>query len=438
MTASTYVVRSHPGQTPRWYGRRPRLGQLDIELTERCNNNCIHCCINLPANDAVARAREMTTQQVKDILQQAADLGCLKVRFTGGEPLLRSDAQELYLYARRLGLKVLLFTNARPITPHLADLFAQVPPLVPIEITVYGMRPESYEAVTRAPGSFAQFWRGVNLLLDRHVPFVVKSVLLPQLTHEIDEFEAWAETIPWMTRRPSYTMFLDLRNRRNDAQKNVLIESLRPSPQDGLALLTRDAAKYRRDMTQFASRFIGPPGDVLFGCGAIHGMCIDAYGCAQPCMGLRAPELTVGLTPMTPLTGEGGLVCPLPVLEREAGVASLGDALARFRQLREVRATNPEYLRRCARCFLKGLCEQCPAKSWVEHGTLDTPVTHLCEVAHAQARYLGWLGGNEHGWEVMNWQERVNDERLSLIGEGASCVDRPSRGAAVQRPFHHS
>ncbi|MEW5817735.1 MAG: hypothetical protein AB1798_20365, partial [Spirochaetota bacterium] len=37
------------------------IGRLDIELTERCNNNCIHCCINLPENDADSRAREMTT-----------------------------------------------------------------------------------------------------------------------------------------------------------------------------------------------------------------------------------------------------------------------------------------------------------------------------------------------------------------------------------------
>ena len=191
-----------------------RLGQLDIELTERCNNDCIHCCINRPANDAVARAREMTTEQVKDILQQAAGLGCLRVRFTGGEPLLRPDFEELYIFARRLGLKVLLFTNARLITPYLADLLARLPPLVEIEITVYGMRPESYEAVTRAPGSFAQFRRGVNLLLDREVPFVVKSALLPPNKHEIDEFEAWAKKIPWMTKRPSYSMFFDLRQRQ--------------------------------------------------------------------------------------------------------------------------------------------------------------------------------------------------------------------------------
>ena len=115
-----------------------RLSSLDIELTERCNSDCIHCCINLPANDRVAKAREMTTGQVKSILTEAATLGCLRVRFTGGEPLLRPDFEGLYLFARRLGLKVLIFTNARLITPQLADLLMRIPPLVFMEITVYG------------------------------------------------------------------------------------------------------------------------------------------------------------------------------------------------------------------------------------------------------------------------------------------------------------
>jgi MoaA/NifB/PqqE/SkfB family radical SAM enzyme len=173
-----------------------RLSSLNIELTERCNNDCIHCCINLPANDRVAKAREMTTGQVKSILIEAAARGCLQVRFTGGEPLLRPDFEELYLCARRLGLKVLIFTNARLITPQLADLLSHIPPLVFMEITVYGMHKESYETVSRVPGSFAQFRRGVDLLLERKIPFVVKSAFLPPNKTEMDEFEAWAGTIP--------------------------------------------------------------------------------------------------------------------------------------------------------------------------------------------------------------------------------------------------
>ena len=43
----------------------------------------------------------------------------------------------------------------------------------------------------------------------------------------------------------------------------------------------------------------------------------------------------------------------------------------------------------------------------IEHGTLDTPVEYLCDVAHAQARYLGLLGADERAWEVEEWRERV-------------------------------
>jgi molybdenum cofactor biosynthesis enzyme MoaA len=412
MAESTYSVKIKPGRMPLWNGRKPRLGRLDMELTERCNNDCLHCCINLPANDLTARAREMTTEQIKDILRQAADLGFLEVRFTGGEPLLRSDFQELYLYARRLGMKVLLFTNACLITPSLADLLARIPPLVPIEISVYGMRRESYEAVTRAPGSFAQFRRGVNLLLKHKVRFVLKSVLLPQNRHETDEYEAWAGTIPGMIGPPGYTVFLGLRNRRDDADRNALICSLRASQREVLAMLTRGEAKYRREMAEFASKFMGPPGDTLFGCGAGHGVCIDAYGCAQPCMSMRAPELTVALAagPRFSLPEERESASIGSPAGRETGEGTLAYALFRFSKLRDMRATNPEYLRSCAGCFLKGLCEQCPAKSWVEHGVLDAPISYLCEMAHAQARYLGWLGANEHGWEVMDWRERVSKQ----------------------------
>ncbi len=100
-------------------------------------------------------------------------------------------------------------------------------------------------------------------------------------------------------------------------------------------------------------------------------------------MGVRAPELTVDVL-----------------------ATSLAGALDSFATLRELRATNPEYLRRCAACVLHGFCEQCPAKSWAEHGTLDTPVEYLCEVAHAQARFLGWLNERRKGMESPKLAEK--------------------------------
>jgi radical SAM protein with 4Fe4S-binding SPASM domain len=386
--SSFYIEKVRPGQGGLWQKHRPLLGHLDIELTERCNNDCIHCCVNLPMDDRAAREREMTTDAVKRVLTEAAALGCLSVRYTGGEPLLRDDFEKLYQFARRLGIKVLLFTNARLITPQLADLFARVPPGELVEVTVYGLKPESYEAVSRVPGSYAEFRAGVDLLLDRRVPFIVKGALLPPNRGETDEFEAWAATIPGMDRPPSYSMFFDLRGRRDSPARNRQIARLRVSPEEGVAVITRRRAEYVKEMRQFCSKFTGPAGDTLFACGAGHGTCIDAYGRAQMCMMLRHPDTTCDLK-----TG------------------SLRDALTNFfPRLREMRATNPDYLGRCARCFLKGLCEQCPAKSWAEHGTLDTPVEYLCEVAHAQARDLGLLQAGENAWEISDGRSRT--ERL--------------------------
>lgn len=373
-----------------------RLAHLDVELTERCDNDCVHCCINRPVGDPDARALELTTEEWKDVFRQAADLGCLQVRMTGGEPTLRPDFEELYLAARKLGLRVLLFTNGRRITPGLADLFARIPPRVAIEITVYGMRQKSYEAVTRARGSFAQFRRGVDLLLDRRVPFVVKSVILPQNVHEFEEFQAWAATLPG-TRGPARTVAsLSLRGRRDDDAKNRLIESLRLGPQILLAALARDDARYREEMGRFARSFMGPAGDRLFACGAGCSVAVDAYGRVQPCLDLRAEEWRYDLRHSAP----GGL----NGLEPRGLAAALDSLLSR---VREARATGADYLRRCAVCFLKGLCEQCPARSYAETSTLDTPVEHLCEAAHAQARHLGWLGENERAWDVRDWRERT-------------------------------
>jgi len=149
-------------------------------------------------------------------------------------------------------------------------------------------------------------------------------------------------------------------------------------------VLARDEARYRKDMSEFALKFMGIVGDSLFACGASNRMNIDAYGRAQPCMGIKSPDFMTDLATM-----------------------SLEKALDSFSRLREIRATNPEYLYRCARCFLKGLCDQCPAKSWTESGETDRPVEYLCDVAHAKARFMGWLGNTERAWEVVEWRERL-------------------------------
>ena len=388
MLNKSYVVIKRSKKASLWPNSHPPiLGKLDLELTERCNNNCIHCDINLPADDLTVKKKELSTEEIKGILKEAVFLGCMTVRFTGGEPLLREDFQELYIFSRKLGLKVILFTNATLITPHLVELFSKIPPLEKIEVTVYGLKKSSYEGATRVDGSFAAAWRGINLLLEQKIPFVVKTALLPSNKDEIDDFEEWAKSIPGMDESPSYAMFFNLRYRREE-KENSCIRSLRLSAQEGLKVLTRRKDEYIREMKKFCIKFMHPAGDKLFSCGSgVDSGCVDAYGSFQPCLMLRHPDYVYDLKQ-----------------------GSLKDALENFfPKMREKKSNNPEYLLRCAKCFLIGLCTQCPAKAWIEHGTLDTPDDYLCDIAHLQARFLGLLNDKEMGWNSNDWKGRIRE-----------------------------
>lgn len=129
MEKKNYISKKIISEAAYWKKRKPPLlSRLDVELTERCNNNCIHCYINLPANNLSVQKKELTTEELKSMLKEAAFLGCITVCFTGGEPLLRKDFEELYIFARKSGLKVFILTNATLITKRLAELFFRIPP----------------------------------------------------------------------------------------------------------------------------------------------------------------------------------------------------------------------------------------------------------------------------------------------------------------------
>ncbi|MFX0093445.1 MAG: radical SAM protein [Candidatus Hodarchaeota archaeon] len=359
---------------------------LVIELTERCNFNCIHCYINQPATNHALKEQELSTEEIKSIFREAAALGCLQVRFTGGEPLLREDFEELYLFTRKLGMKVLLSTNASLITPRLVDLFLQVPPLEKLDITIYGMTDRSYFNVTRTSNAFNDVKKGINLLIQNKIPFETKMTLSQRNKNQIDDFDIWTQKKTNKQGLPPCVLVLHPRGHRDSKIKNHQIKKIRLSPKEILEILTRNKQTYDNEMKLFCRKFLGPVGKNLFSCGAGKDtLTISAYGDVQMCTLLRHPDTVFNIKKRTIQS----------IISND------------FPKLLETKATNPNYLTRCAKCFLKALCDQCPARAWMEDGTLDTPVDYLCEIAHAKAYYLGLLKQGEKAWEIQNWKERV-------------------------------
>jgi MoaA/NifB/PqqE/SkfB family radical SAM enzyme len=94
---------------------RPLVAELF--LTENCNLRCRSC-----ACWTTNTKGELSTEEWQDVLRQLVALRIHKVNFTGGEPLIRTDAIALMRYARDLGIRHLhLNTNGIRLTPAVLD-----------------------------------------------------------------------------------------------------------------------------------------------------------------------------------------------------------------------------------------------------------------------------------------------------------------------------
>jgi pyrroloquinoline quinone biosynthesis protein E len=86
---------------------------LLAELTYRCPLHCPFCYNPVGyANDRT----ELTTEQWFDVMRQARQLGAAQLGFSGGEPLLRDDLEDLVGEGRRLGFYTNLITSGIGLT----------------------------------------------------------------------------------------------------------------------------------------------------------------------------------------------------------------------------------------------------------------------------------------------------------------------------------
>jgi MoaA/NifB/PqqE/SkfB family radical SAM enzyme len=162
-----------------------------MNLTNRCNVECVHCYIR-PQPGENQLPFELTTQRWLEILDEITEAGCLKFLITGGEPMLRSDFSTIYCHARQNGLVVTVFTNGTMITEKIMDLFDEFPPFK-VEITLYGATASTYDRVTQVPGSYHRCMAGISRLQEHGINLGLKSVLIGPNAAEFAEIQRMAQ-----------------------------------------------------------------------------------------------------------------------------------------------------------------------------------------------------------------------------------------------------
>ena len=324
-----------------------------IELTARCNLQCVHCYLDPSSFIARPDVDGMSTAKLFSVLDEITEAGCLNLLFTGGEPLLRKDFAEIFHRAKRNGMLVSIFSNGTLMREEIASLFADLPPQS-VEISLYGATEETYEKITRVKGSYRRCMEGIRLLLDAEVPVALKTMLMTLNRHELAAMEKMAGDLGVKFRFDA-AIFPRLNGDRYPL-------SLRVPPEEVAEKELSDPER-RRQWKDFYQRATGGGAeDRLYLCGAgVNSFHIDASGILRPCLMVTSVAYPLG-----------------------HGSFSAGwrDVIS----LISSRKPGKEYP--CNSCEKGPLCGYCPAFFALENGREDICSPYLCEIGAARLQRI--------------------------------------------------
>lgn len=130
--------------------------RTDLILTYRCQNNCGHCYAGGPHETP-----EISASSWKAIIGKLAAWGVPTVVFTGGEPLLRADLEEILHSAQEEGCITGLITNGRLLTKRRVSSLAEAG-LDFIQATVESCDPDVHDRMVGADGAWRETVEGLR------------------------------------------------------------------------------------------------------------------------------------------------------------------------------------------------------------------------------------------------------------------------------------
>jgi radical SAM protein with 4Fe4S-binding SPASM domain len=321
---------------------------VQMDLTYRCNERCVHCYLDHKDHG------EMTTAEIKSVLDQLAAAGVFFLVLSGGEIFMRMDFFELVEYARELSFCVKLKTNAFMIGDKEADRLASLH-VDSVQVSIYSHRSQIHDAITKLPRSLERSIAGIRRLRERGIKVIVANVLMQQNLQDYAGVKALARELG-----AEYTI---------DPTITPMMNGDRSVIQLGISRTELKDVFRNPELVGNVDEFCTPPpavdDEALDGmpCSAGHTACyVSPYGDVYPCVQFPLP------------TGN---------LRKQKFLEIWRDSAP----MNEVRAIHAHDLPVCSTCSHVGTCTRCPGLAYME-GNMRGPSMQDCEKSYARTGIL--------------------------------------------------
>jgi len=317
---------------------------VQLDLTYRCNERCVHCYLDHDDHG------EMTTAEIKHLLDEMADAGVFILTLSGGEIFLRKDFFEILEHARRLMFCVKLKSNAVLVREREAARLRDLN-IESIQVSIYSHRPDVHDAITLIPGSLKRSVDAIRYLKSQGLKVIIANVLMTQNMQDYPGVRALAKELGVeCTLDPTVTPMMD--GNRSTVGLGVGHEVLHQ--------VFRDTSLVG-DIDEFCAIPPAAGEDDLEStpCSAGHTACyVSPYGDVFPCVQFPLPTGNVRT-------------------QRFIDIWRHSD------QMNEVRSIRLKDLTTCTSCTHVSNCTRCPGLAFME-GNMRGPSTQDCEKSFAR------------------------------------------------------
>jgi MoaA/NifB/PqqE/SkfB family radical SAM enzyme len=161
-----------------------------LSCTNACNFSCRYCL----TSSGNPYPGELTTDEVKQLIDQMAEMGCFDLWLGGGEPLVRADLPDIVRHANSRGVTVGISTNAVAATRATVRALRKVKVRC-FEVSVEGASEDLYDAIRGESGSYQEALKGIANLSMLGVPIYLRRLCMTSNASETRAFVRLAEEL---------------------------------------------------------------------------------------------------------------------------------------------------------------------------------------------------------------------------------------------------
>ena len=166
---------------------------LRISLTERCNLRCFYC---MPEEGIQLRdkAEFMSAEETLEIARTFVSLGVKKIRLTGGEPLIKKNAEYLIRELGKLPIELAITTNA-VIVDRYIDVMKEAG-IKAVNVSLDSLVEDRFNEISRR-SYFDKIMNNIELLLQHDFHVKINVVVIRGVNDdEIIDFIEWTRDTP--------------------------------------------------------------------------------------------------------------------------------------------------------------------------------------------------------------------------------------------------